>query len=104
MMSHGRATVHLELFNQPVGEFGVTAEIYALWVNSEIRGQKFASSLLDKAEDIARKQGHKRVYLYWDNRDTPQWVLDWYHRRGYEDVGFNEYRVALIKNLEEDHI
>lgn len=99
MMSSGRATVQLEMYNRPMGEFDVTAEIYALWVNKEIRKQKFATALLDKAEDIARKNGHKTVYLFWDKRITPHWVLDWYYRRGYEEIFFNEYRVGLIKKL-----
>lgn len=40
MMNHGRATIQLQLYKEPIGEGEITAEIYGLWVNKEIREQK----------------------------------------------------------------
>lgn len=99
MMHHGTATVQLSMYEDEFGANNVTAEIYALWVNEEVRKQGYATALMDKAEEIARRNGHKAVYLYWTQLDTPRWVLDWYYRRGYEAVGFSKHKVELIKKL-----
>ena len=99
MMAQGRATVQLTMYDEPMGLYDVTAEIYALWVNEELRGQGYATTLLDKAEDIARKNGHKSVYLYWSPFEARPWVLDWYYRRGYEKLYLAQHKIGLIKKL-----
>lgn len=88
-----------KLFEDEFAPYDVTAEIYALCVNEEVRKQGYATALMDKAEEIARKNGHKAVYLYWSQLEAPRWVLDWYYRRGYEAVGFSKHKIELIKKL-----
>lgn len=99
MMRHGTATVQLSMYEDEFGPHDVTAEIYALCVNEEVRKQGYATALMDKAEEIARKNGHKAVYLYWSQLESPRWVLDWYYRRGYEAVGFSKHKIELNKKL-----
>lgn len=57
--------------------------IYALWVEPSERKQKLATILLAKAEIEAKKAGCESVQLEWNGADTPEWVLEWYKRKGY---------------------
>lgn len=89
---HG--SVMLEIIN------GVrTPLIWDLWVLEPSRHSGLASKLLDKAEEIAASLGYAEVGLGWDRRDTPQWVYDWYVRRGYKEIHWNEYISTLYKRL-----
>lgn len=58
------------------------ALIWNLWAYK--RGSSVGTKLLEAAEGYARDLECKTAYLEWDRRDTPQWVLDWYIRKGYE--------------------
>lgn len=76
--------------------------IYALWVEPSERKQKLATILLAKAEIEAKLAGCESVQLEWDGADTPEWVLEWYKRKGYT-YGKNKSqlpsRCYLIKKL-----
>ena len=78
---------------------GRTPLIWDLWVSQPSRRSGLATKLLDKAEEIAASLGFAEVKLEWDKRDTPQWVYDWYVRRGYEEIQWEEYISALYKRL-----
>lgn len=82
------ASVQLELFASEQ-KFGGTAFIYGLWVNQPQRRQGKAAAFLKRAESIAREAGHKSVTLEWYAKDTPQGVLDFYIRSGYEEKAFD---------------
>lgn len=94
------ASVHLELFDT-AQDFGGTAFIWALWTNPDCRRKGHAERMLDRAEQIAAENGHDAVYLEWLEKDTPCEILDWYHRRGYQEQEFSgkgDY-VLLKKSL-----
>lgn len=76
-----------------------TALIWGLWVTEEARQFGLATDLISKAEEIAASLGHKEVALEWNRRDTPQWVLQWYNRRGYAERYFDDYGIMLFKEL-----
>lgn len=89
------ASVQLELYDTPQ-KWGKTAFIYSLWVNEECRLQGKATVLLDVAERTAKQAGHKSVALEWEYKNTPHAILDYYIRRGYEQILFDgngEYSV-----------
>lgn len=75
-------SVQIEMHDE-VQDWGGTAWIYALWVNEDSRRHGIATALLKRAEDVARKAGHKSVFLEWEEDNTPQGVLDFYLRSGY---------------------
>lgn len=83
-----KASVQLELYNEPT-EDGCTACICMLWVDESSRRMHFATELLDVAEKVAREHGHKAVRLWWNESDTPREVLQWYMKRGYNDIAFD---------------
>ena len=78
---------------------GTDAYICNLWVIPLLRRKGLANALLARAEEVARRNGCKRVSLFWDSRDTPEYVLDWYYRRGYKERGFEPFRIYLYKDL-----
>ncbi|QCD39694.1 N-acetyltransferase [Muribaculaceae bacterium Isolate-007 (NCI)] len=97
----GIATVQVELYDEPQGPDKVTAFICSLWVNEDERRYGHAGRILDRAEEIAAKEGHKRVHLEWCSLDSPQWVLEWYLRRGYEEREFGPNSSLLVKELNQ---
>ena len=64
-------------------DFGSTACIYALWVDENSRRKGIATRLLDRAEEIAKREGHKSITIDWYLDDTPKAILEWYKKRGY---------------------
>lgn len=92
-------SVQLDLYDNPQGEYGVRAYIYALWVEKPYRRQGRASYLLRRAEEIAKCQGHKVVYLEWSRAEAPCEICHWYERRGYEAVSFSKSYALMKKDL-----
>lgn len=76
-------SISLDLFDTFHSSFGGTAFVHGLWVDEIKRRKGYATTILDTAEKIARRAGHKSVFLEWHGADTPEFVLQWYMRRGY---------------------
>jgi hypothetical protein len=55
-----------------------------------------ATRLINLAEVIAKKNGHKSVFLEWEAKNSERWVLDWYLRRGYEEREFDRYGTSSL--------
>lgn len=92
---HG--TVQLELYNEPKGSLKVEAYIWALWIDAPHRRKKAGTYLLDYAERMAKNAGYPCVFLEWCPLDTPEYVLEWYKRNGYEEVAYNDDNKLLRK-------
>jgi GNAT superfamily N-acetyltransferase len=69
--------------------FGGTAWIWDLWTDPVDRKQGMASMILHNLEAIAKREGHKSVFLEWELKNSERWVLEWYERRGYEVKEFD---------------
>lgn len=95
------ASVQLELFKEPQGEFHISAYIFALWVDPSARNRGIATALLDRVEQIAKERGCKSIFLEWDKRDTSTDILEWYERRGYNERAFNSHKSLLEKRLDD---
>ena len=76
-----------------------TAYIHSLWVNEKARKNGLATRLMDAAEKLAKDTYNKEVYLEWNLKESPQWVEDWYFRRGYDDVEFGAGCALMVKKL-----
>ena len=98
---HGSVQVDIPTVDKDkwMERYQADALIYALWVDEPHRGHEVGLHLLEAAEEQARKHGAKTVALEWDRRDTPEWVLDWYERLGYEEKAFGRYSSLLVKAL-----
>lgn len=94
---HG--SVQIDEYEEPRGEDEVKAYLFALWVDEGYRQQGIATQLMDAAEAYARESGHEYIYLDWDSREAPKFALDFYIRRGYEEVEFNDTYELLKKKL-----
>lgn len=91
----GEGSVQVEIDNERRD-----ADIYALWVNPTARRKGLATELLKSAEEIARKAKCTAITLYWDMRDTPRSILNWYIRNGYKETdSFGDFRVWLRKKI-----
>ncbi len=90
--------VQLELCNKEQW-YGGSAFIYGLYVCPLYRGKKHAEILLDQAEFCAKRDGYKAVFLEWEKKTTPEWVLEWYLRLGYEKVKSTTGGCILKKEL-----
>lgn len=75
------------------------ALIYSLWVGEAHRGREVAKHLMETVERELKSYGVKTVAISWDGRDSPQWVLQWYERLGYEKKAFDYRCCTLLKRL-----
>lgn len=75
------------------------ALIYSLWVGEAYRGHEVAKHLMEAVERELKSYGVKTVAISWDGRDSPQWVLQWYERLGYEKKAFDYRCCTLLKHL-----
>ncbi len=82
-------------------DFGARAFIWGLFVKTEYRRKGMGGQLLARAEEAARWLGQTIVALEWE-RPTPQWVFDWYIRRGYEEKEFGDGCAKMYKVLVEE--
>ncbi len=95
------ASAHLEIYDQPEGEYKVQAYFGALWVEPEYRRKGLARKLLHKAEEIARAEGMEFVFLEWRKACTLREIARWYEREGYNDIAFDGMATYVLyrKNL-----
>lgn len=75
------------------------ALIYSLWVDEDYRGREVGKVLLEAAERELINFGVESVAISFDGRDSPQWVLQWYQRLGYEEVAVGHQCSTLIKHF-----
>lgn len=75
------------------------ALLYSLWVGEAYRGRGVAKLLMEAAERELKSCGITTVAISWDGRDSPQWVLQWYERLGYEKKAFDYRCCTLLKHL-----
>lgn len=73
--------------------------LWSLWVSPPYQGRGTGERLMALAENMAREEGCKSVALEWDERDSEEWVRDWYKRRGYEVRAFGRFNLLMVKQL-----
>lgn len=75
------------------------AYIWNLWVNEGHRRKGYGRALLSDALDLAMLNGCRAVTLEWDQRNSPQWVFDWYIRQGFDECEFSDGYVMMMKDI-----
>ena len=75
------------------------ALIWNLEVRDVRRGKGYARMLLRDAIDVAEEHDCHTAVLEWDLRDSPQWVLQWYVREGFDEKEFSEGYALMKKPL-----
>ena len=78
------------------GEHEGEALVWNLYVDEPHRRKGLARELMDEAHKTAKHLGVKVTALEWSLKDSPHWVLDWYHRLGYDEKEFGPGN-ALMK-------
>lgn len=83
MEKHGRAFARMYWYNDD------NESVMMDWLDvyEEYRRNGLGTTLQEIREDIARKIGAKKTYL-WVHKDT--WMHEWYKRRGYVDYAIYE--------------
>lgn len=99
MEDNAKASAILEIYNEPTPEESIKCFVFALQVDEDIRGYRIGSRLLETAEQLAKKEGEKYLFLEWNKADSPYWILDWYARHGYEEKAFGKDNALLRKEL-----
>ena len=74
------------------------ALIYALFVDNNHRRNGVAKSLLQLAEQQAKLNGVKTIGLEFNKEESPDYILDWYLRKGYKP--YTKGSSLLIKALD----
>ena len=92
-----RAEVLLPGTDKPV--WHADALIYSLWVDEAHRGHEVAKHLMEAVERELKRCGIATVAISWDGRDSPQWVLHWYKKLGFEEKAFGYQCCTLLKRL-----
>lgn len=75
------------------------ALIYSLWVDERYRGHEVAKHLMEAVESELKRCGVANVAISWDGRDSPEWVLQWYERLGYEERALGRKCRTLLKRM-----
>lgn len=99
IISTESGSIQLEIYPEPRGKDKVKVYIWALWVDESARRKGLASTLLRKAEEIAKSQGEPYVWLEWEKADSEYFVIEWYQRQGYDEVVFGPNNSLLRKSL-----
>ena len=95
------ASVQLNIFKKGRLKESYKADclLWALWVDEASRKQGVAKRLIKAMEKYAVLYHCKSIALEYDRRDTPEWVLHWYERLGYEEKAFGNHSSLLVKQL-----
>lgn len=80
------------------GEEDECVWIWNLYTCPTYRSKGLATRILDKVEQFVRLLGYEYVCIEWCN-NTPEWVLNWYMRRGYDCYKQTEETTYLRKKL-----
>ena len=80
------------------------AFIWALFVDGCARKMGIARKMMREAEALCIMEKCTTVGLLWDDRESEPWVLDWYKRKGYEEIRVESDGHArfLVKDLTKD--
>lgn len=80
------------------------AFIWALFVDGCARKMGIARKMMREAETLCIMEKCTTVGLRWDDRESEPWVLDWYKRKGYEEIRVESDGHArfLVKDLTKD--
>lgn len=80
------------------------AFIWALFVDGCARKMGIARKMMREAEALCIMEKCTTVGLRWDDRECEPWVLDWYKRKGYEEIRVESDGHArfLVKDLTKD--
>lgn len=78
-------SVQLDIYQEHQDD-NIYAYIHHLYVDEDCRRKGIAKELLDAAENLAKQKGKDAVYLDYVEEYTPQWMYDYYIRRGYKCV------------------
>ena len=99
VIMHEHGTVQLKLYPDYQEQIYSTAYLYALWVDEDHRREHIATLLLDKAEELAKADGHKSIALEWSLEEAPREIAWWYARRGYDEKEFGNTCALMVKDL-----
>ena len=81
------------------GEDAGKAFLWNLQVEKRSRKKNFGSFLLNIAIGRARDKGCSEIRLVWRSIDSPEWVLRWYERKGFNECSFGKGIVEMRLDL-----
>ena len=77
------------------GEHKGQALLWNLQVQKRYRRKGIGYALLDKAIQCAEEKGCSEIRLVWRSVDSPEWVLRWYERKGFDECAFGNGIVEM---------
>ncbi len=99
------ASVQLDIFPKGKDEgrsehYNADCLVWGLWVDKNYRGLEVGEQLMSAAITNAKLHDCKSIAIEYDNRDTPEWVKNWYERMGFKEVAFGRHSSLMVKQLE----
>lgn len=86
---YGHRSVILSLYNDKDN----LPYIWNLYVDEETRGKGLATYLLDTAISFCYGNG---ALLEYESKESPQWVYEWYKRKGFIPIEKNETTIKMM--------
>lgn len=78
------------------------ALLWNLQVSKGHRHDGIGKILLDKAVICARESRCAEIHLVWRKCDSPEWVMRWYERNGFDECAFGRGIVEMKKILNNE--
>ena len=78
------------------------ALLWNLQVSKGHRQEGIGQILLGKAVQCAKLSGCKELHLVWRKCDSPEWVMRWYERNGFDECAFGRGIVEMKKILNNE--
>ena len=78
------------------------ALLWNLQVSTGHRQEGIGKTLLDKAVICARESRCAEIHLVWRKVDSPEWVMRWYERNGFDECAFGRGIVEMKKILNDE--
>lgn len=97
--SYGHIVGCLEMTKFKKGEDEGKAYVWNLHIDKPHRKQGYANQLMKEAITTAKDSGCTNIIVDWERQDSPQWVLDWYVRLGFNEKSFGRGGCTLEKKL-----
>lgn len=91
------ASVQLEIYKTKQW-FGGNVFLYSLYTDNERRGSGHGNTIMNIAESKVKELGYSEIFLEL-GQHCKDFVLQWYHKRGYIDVGSPRGVLLLRKDL-----
>lgn len=96
---HGSVNIYIE-HKSTYFEEGDKVMLGNLWVDEDYRRCCLGSHILEKSEEVVKREGFNSVILSY-RKEAPEWLADWYKKSGYEFIKDDGQCIYVRKKLDK---